>query len=547
MNKNAEKLVKRFNKIKGERHNWDDHWQECSDRVLPRKSDVYIEPWNRVKGEKKNNPTLLVDSTAVNANVNLAAALHSMLTNPSQKWFELTTGDDERDSEYENALWLESATDLMHNVFNSSNFQTEIHELYLDLGCFGTGVLEVLPDDEKIVRFKSRPIYEVYIEEDATGKVNKIWREFELPLGELSDIFGEESFSESMLKDLKKDPTKKERLLHVICESADAARMDYIMEKGYKKDYVSMYVTTRKPHVIEMKGMNNFPYLTPRWSKLSGEVYGRSPAMSALPDIKLMNQVKSNMIRYNQKATDPPMLIPDDGFGLPVDLRPGGTTYVRAGTQDEIKTIPLLGQPLLTKDIMQDLQQDIRRAFFMDHLQLREGPQKTAQEVMQLSDESQRFMAPQLARQHDELLRPLVDIVLAQMLTRDMFGPIPRELAGREVKVRYTSQIAKAQRASEGNSLMRALELSMPFIEMNPEATDIYNHDEVLRYAGFITGLAAKLYRSPEEVEQIRASRAQQQQLAQQMAENESAANTLNKLGSVQDLPGMEEMAEEIE
>jgi phosphosulfolactate phosphohydrolase-like enzyme len=87
----------------------------------------------------------------------------------------------------------------------------------------------------------------------------------------------------------------------------------------------------------------------------------------------------------------------------------------------------------------------------------------------------------------------------------------------------------------------------MPFIEMNPEATDIYNHDEVLRYAGFITGLAAKLYRSPEEVEQIRAARAQQQQIAQQMAENESAANTLNKLGSVQDLPGMEEMAEELE
>jgi len=533
MDKKAEKLVKRFNKIKGDRHNWDDHWQQVADRVMPKKSDVYIEPWNKVKGEKKNNPTILVDSTAINANVNLAAALHSMLTNPSQKWFELSTGDDERDARYDNAKWLEKATDLMHNVFNSSNFQTEIHELYLDLGCFGTGVLEVLPDEKNVVRFKSRPIYEAKIEEDAAGHVNKIWREFELPLGELSDIFGEDSLSESMKKDLKKDPNKKERLLHVICESVDAARMGYVMEKGYKKKFVSIYMTMKKPHILEMKGMSNFPYLTPRWSKNSGEVYGRSPAMDALADIKLINQVKANMIRYNQKATDPPMLIPDDGFGLPVDLRPGGTTYVRAGTQDEIKTIPLLGQPLLTKDIMQDLQQDIRRAFFMDHLQLREGPQKTAQEVMQLSDESQRFMAPQLARQHDELLRPLVDIVLTQMLSRDMFGEIPQELAGREVKVRYTSQIAKAQRASEGNSLMRALELSMPFIQMNQDSIDVYDHDEILRYASFISGLPAKLHRKPEEVEELRAARAEQQQQMMDAEMAEKGANAANKMAPV--------------
>jgi hypothetical protein len=313
--------------------------------------------------------------------------------------------------------------------------------------------------------------------------------------------------------------------------------MDYVMEKGYKKKYVSMYLTMKKPHLIEMKGMNNFPYLTPRWSKISGEVYGRSPAMSALPDIKLINQVKANMIRYNQKATDPPMLIPDDGFGLPVDLRPGGTTYVRAGTQDEIKTIPLLGQPMLTKDILTDLQH--RRAFFMDHLQLREGPQKTAQEVMQLSDESQRFMAPQLARQHDELLRPLVDIVLTQMLNRGMFGEIPKDLAGQEVKVRYTSQIAKAQRASEGNALMRALELGMPFIEMNPDAADVFNHDEILRYVGFITGLATKLYKEPEEVEEARAARAQQQQQMMEAEQAKLQADAASKMA-----PAMQQLGE---
>lgn len=540
MDKKAEKIVKRFAKIKGERQNWEDHWQECSDRALPNKSDVYVEPWNRVRGNKKNNPTILVDATAVNANVNLAAGLHSRLTNPSQLWFELTTGDDERDSRHENAKWLEKSTRLMHNVFNSSNFQTEVHELYLDLGCFGTGVLEVLPDEETVVRFKSRPIYEVYLEEDARGIVNKIWREFQLPLGEIADIFGEDAMSEEQLKNLKKDPNMKDKILHVICESVDAARMGYVVEKGFKKKFVSMYIATKKAHMMEIKGMSNFPYLTPRWSKLSGEVYGRSPTMMALSDIKLLNQVKANMIRYNQKATDPPMLIPDDGFGLPVDLRPGGTTYVRSGTQDEIKTIPLLGQPLLTKDIMTDLQSDIRKAYFMDHLQLRDGPQKTAQEVMQLSDESQSFMAPQLARQYDEFLRPMTDIVFDRMMQQGAFGQPPQELAGKDVRVRYTSQIARAQRASEGNALMKALQLVQPFLEYSPEVMDVYNSEQIARWVSDVVGLPAKLHNKPEEIQAKREQRAQAEQDMQQAELAEKGANTVNKMAPMLDQMGQE-------
>jgi hypothetical protein len=90
---------------------------------------------------------------------------------------------------------------------------------------------------------------------------------------------------------------------------------------------------------------------------------------------------------------------------------------------------------------------------------------------------------------------------------------------------------------------MRALELSMPFIEMNPQAADVFNHDEVLRHAGFITGLATKLYKTPEEIEEMRAQRAQQEQQMMMMEQNESAANTINKLASVNQ--GQEEIIPE--
>ena len=50
----------------------------------------------------------------------------------------------------------------MHMVINNSNFQTEIHEYYLNLVGFGNGPLWMEEDVENVVRFASRHVKEVY-------------------------------------------------------------------------------------------------------------------------------------------------------------------------------------------------------------------------------------------------------------------------------------------------------------------------------------------------------------------------------------------------
>ena len=39
--------------------------------------------------------------------------------------------------------------------------------------------------------------------------------------------------------------------------------------------------------LLEEGGFDEFPYMVPRWSKVAGEIYGRSPSMTSLPDIKI--------------------------------------------------------------------------------------------------------------------------------------------------------------------------------------------------------------------------------------------------------------------
>ena len=144
----TKKLLSRFDKLAGQRQHWEEHWQEVSDYMLPRKSDVTKK---RSRGDKRME--LIFDSSPLQALELLAASLHGMLTNPSTPWFTLRFKNDEIDSEEEAKLWLQAATESMYTAFNRSNFQQEIFELYHDLITFGTAAMFIEEDDDDIIKF----------------------------------------------------------------------------------------------------------------------------------------------------------------------------------------------------------------------------------------------------------------------------------------------------------------------------------------------------------------------------------------------------------
>ena len=121
-------LLSRFDRLEGQRQNWETHWQEVADYMQPRKADVTKQ---RARGDKRME--LIFDSSPIQAVELLAASLHGMMTNPSTPWFTLRFKDTEVDNEDEAKIWLEEATDAMYTAFNRSNFQQEIFELYHDL------------------------------------------------------------------------------------------------------------------------------------------------------------------------------------------------------------------------------------------------------------------------------------------------------------------------------------------------------------------------------------------------------------------------------
>jgi hypothetical protein len=524
MSEQAANIIEEANGLIEGRDNWDTLWDEIAQFLDPNHDFVY----NQTKGEKRMHR--LYDGTGIDASETLASALHGMLTNPATQFFGLTTGDPELDDRDSVRKWFEEVTLKMHHVLSGSNFHTEIHPVYKGIVDFGTWVLRMEEDEDNIIRFHSRPIWENAIMENNKDVVDTIYRKFTWSIKKIKDEFGEDVLDK--IEDFHEAKTMKDteelELIHKVCPRPKSERKG---RGGKKLPFASIYIITKAKAVIQEGGFKEFPFAVPRWTKVSGEVFGRSPGMKGLPDVKLLNAVMKTTIRGAQKTVDPPLLVPDDGSFRPVRTTPGGLNYYRAGSNDKIEPLMTGARIDFGFQFLDDIRQRVRKTFFVDQLQMKDGPQKTATEVRQLAEEQLRLLGPILGRQERELLKPVIDRLFPIMSRKKMFSAPPAELNGRDFRPEYSSQIAKAVRLVDTDSLMRAVELSAPIIQVQPEVLDNLNGDQWLRHVGKRTGIPQAMFRTQEEVKKIRKERAEIEAENRKIAQDTARAEQIGKAG----------------
>jgi len=507
-------LLSRYEKLEGQRQNWETHWQEVADYMQPRKADVTKQ---RARGDKRMEQVF--DSSPIQAVELLSASLHGMLTNPSTPWFTLRFKDEEIENEDEAKLWLEASTDAMYTAFNRSNFQQEIFELYHDLITFGTAAMFIEEDDEDIIKFSTRHINEVFIAENDKGRIDTIYRRFKISARAAMQKFGE-AVSSDVQSAFKKDPYKEVEILHAVYP-----RTDFNPNKKDKKNmpFESVYIEFKNGNELSVSGFREFPFVVPRYLKASNEIYGRSPAMTALPDVKMLNEMCKTTIKAAQKQVDPPLLVPDDGFLLPVRTVPGGLNFYRSGTRDRIEPLNIGANNPLGLNMEQQRRDSIRAVFYVNQLMMQDGPQMTATEVIQRNEEKMRLLGPVLGRLQSELLKPLIDRVFAILLRNNMLPAAPEFLSGRDIEIEYVSPLAKAQKSTELQSIMRAVEILGSLANVAP-VFDYVNFDNLVKHLADIVGVPQKILKTQSQVNAERQQAAQQQEQMQQMQQLQQVA-----------------------
>ena len=495
---------------------------------MPRKADI---TFKRIKGEKRAE--ILFDSTAITASNLLAASLQGTLTSPSLQWFSIKVRNEELMEDREVQLWLEDSAKRMYNVFNQTNFNTEVHEMYLDLVTIGTGALFVEEGnggyEKNQIHFNTMHIAEYYIQENTSGYVDTLYRKYKLSARQAVQEFGEDNLGEKLLKAAADKPDKMFNFIHAVEPLEDYERA---MGKGATKlPFHSCHVCEEDKMVVRGGGYNEFPYLVPRWSKATGEIFGRSPSYNALPDIKTLNKAVEIGLKAWAKAIDPPLLVQDDGVIGRVRMTPGGITVVR--NDAAIKPLQIGSNWQITDLKENQLRTAIRQAYYSDQLQLQDGPQMTATEVQVRYELMQRLLGPTLGRFQSEFLNPLIDRVFSLMSRANAFLPPPEIIEGETIDIEYVGPLARSQRMEEAVAVERLYQLAMQVMQLDPNIMDIIDHDKAIRMRANLLGVPKSVLRGIEEVEQIREAKAQQAAMEQQIMQQQQMAEVGQKQASI--------------
>jgi hypothetical protein len=513
-------IMARFDRLKTGRQNWETHWQEVADYMQPRKADVTK---TRSKGDKRTEQ--IFDSSPIQAVELLAASLHGMLTNPSTPWFSLRYKDEGLDADDEAKLWLEGVTETMYTAFNRSNFQQEIFELYHDLITFGTAAMFIEEDQNDLLKFSTRHINEIYVTENDKGRIDTVYRRFKITLRAAAQQFGG-GLSEEAKRKVDKDPFDEIDILHAVYP-----RQDFNPAKKDKQnmEFESVYLEYKNGNELSVGGFVEFPFVVPRYLKASHEIYGRSPAMTALPDVKMLNEMSKTTIKAAQKQVDPPLLVPDDGFLLPVRTVPGGLNFYRSGTRDRIEPLNIGANNPLGLNMEEQRRNSIREVFYVNQLMLQQGPQMTATEVIQRNEEKMRLLGPVLGRLQSELLKPMIDRCFAILLRNNQFAQAPDFLSGQDIEIEYVSPLAKAQKSTELSSITRAIEILGSLANVAP-VFDYINFDALVKHVADLVGVPQKVLKLQS---QVNAEREQQAQLAEQQAQMQQMQQVADAGGKI--------------
>ena len=255
-------------------------------------------------------------------------------------------------------------------------------------------------------------------------------------------------------------------------------------------------LSDQEPAIIETGFFRETPFVTFRWSKSPGEIYGRSPVMKALPDIKTANKVVELILKNASIAVTGIWQADDDGVLNPANIKlVPGTIIPKAVGSAGLKPLEMPGKFDVSQLVLDDLRGRIQEALLADKLSAVDQKQMTATEVLERASTIARLLGATYGRLQSELLTPLIKRAYAILRRRGEIADLP--LDGRYVTLRYTSPLAKAQAQRDMQLVLSWIEKSMT---LGDAATAIVNVEKAARYIGETLGVPNTLIRNQEDV-----------------------------------------------
>lgn len=506
-------IKSRFSQLKADRDKFIDRWQEAEQYVAP---TVYnwadLDSIPAVPTRYESSPCQKLKT--------LVAGLVGYSISPNIVWFKFNLQDQNMLDLYGVKDWLEECEKYVQAEFSRSNLYSEASRWVEQSAIDGHAVMLVDEDIERgKLRFATMRNNEVYLDVDDYGEVDTVFREYLMTIRNAVKFFGEEKLEDS-IREKYKDVDRwndKIKILYAVFPRED---FDENIQDGKNKPYAAVYVDLDHSCIIQESGYDEMPFAVFEWDRISGLAYSNSPAISAMPDIKALNIIRSSSLKIAQTSAEPPLVVPSSI--RTVNLVPRGRTYVDNPATDIIQPIKTGENYPITLQILENYEQKIRDWFFVDFflmLQQKQG-QMTATEVMELQGEKSATLASLVVALNEGLTK-IISRSFDLLIKNGKLPEPPESLMDTDaaMKVDFVGPLSQAQQKYHAaGGITQALQLVSPIMQMFPNAADYIDGDMLIKRAMEGQGMPQAVIREEDDVEGIRQARIQQQMEQQQQA-----------------------------
>lgn len=544
-NPRIDAILHRFKTLKARKQSLVPLYDLISEYVYNRKYDGYGIPNAGIFADED-----IYDNTAQRANGIMANVMVNNIWPNGPRTFSVGRTWDTPDTE-EIKKYFEFVNQQMYSVMDNTRagLQTALDEYMLDQGAYGISgvyVEEKDSDPATPIRYKSWGIKDMLVDEGPDGLIDTIFSEKEMSIRNAVRVYGLEKLPSNARELYKKGEVEKPlKILHVI-----EPRLDRDPSKKGAKDMpiasIHIELSTRK--ILKESGLEEMPVFVGRFSKVPGEIYGRSPAMVAMADILEINATREAISVATEKQLDPPLAVYDDGAlgGGDIDTSAGAVNVFsvtgRLNTGKPIEPLYTVGELQSSYNHIDVLKETINNHFYLDRLlDFNNETRMTLGEAQLRNALRGQSLGAFYARQENEVVTPIIERTFNILLKRGRLGVvsgsqeemdllvhgiqpvyIPNVLVekmsrGEDIyEITYLSPAKRTMQSEELRGIIETANFAVGVAPASPEILDNIDFDKLITRVAKLSGAPMELIKDSTTVKKLRDARAQQQaQLAQ--------------------------------
>lgn len=551
--KPAEPLCKRVERrlaqMKNERSSYESHWTELEENFAPRTGRwLRDRSSNTDRGRKQHHK--IINATPLFCVDTLAAGMTSGNTSPARPWFRLTTPDPGLAELGSVKMWLHAVETRMRDVFSRSNLYRVLPSIYRDLGVYGTACMLAIEDKDDVVSFDHLEIGSYWLAQSNRKKIDVMYREFPMTVRQMVQEFGLANVSPAVQNLHANGQVEVWRDVRHAIEPVPASERSGDM--AWRSIYWEVGATQKE---LAVRGFRSNPILGARWTTSGEDIYGSSPGMAALGEAKALQFKEKRKAQAIDKVVDPPLMAPTTLRNQKVSMLPGDVTYVDVQSgMTGLKPIHDWRPDLnaMREDVMHSEEQ-LRTMFYVDLFLMMQNDTRsniTAREIQERHEEKLLMLGPVVERVNDEMLDPIIDRTFDILIRRSMpywqglvngepdLPPPPPELADVELKVEFISVLAQAQKAVGISAMDNLLGFAGMALQTQALASqagggvgDKLDFDQMIDERAEMLGVSPRIVRSDDDVQALRAERAQAEAQAKAAAMATQMATVAKDLG----------------